>query len=1420
MSTPPSAVTSQPGTGSTRGSTPSGSSTRTRVVAAASDSLGTRTVYSANAPGEGSSTRTVTCADAAAAGTSSTAATAPVTPTLRSHRIRTPPSSRRGRAVPGSAGEVRAEGPGVPARGGIPCATGPFYRGPPMPPPDPGLRRDLADRLPGLLLHDQHRLARRLAQARADDAALAKVAAQITAAERRAARRRAAVPAVAYPASLPISARVDDIRAAIRDHQVVVVAGETGSGKTTQLPKVCLELGRGVNGMIGHTQPRRIAARTVAERIAAELDVGVGQTVGYTYRFTDRTSDQTLVKVMTDGTLLAEIDRDRMLRRYDTIIIDEAHERSLTIDFLLGYLAQLLPRRPDLKVVVTSATIDPDRFAQHFGGAPVIEVSGRTYPVEVRYRPFEEDDDRDQVQAICDAVDELAAEAPGDVLVFLSGEREIRDTADALRASSPGTEVLPLYGRLSTAEQRRVFAPHRGRRVVLATNVAETSLTVPGIRYVVDPGTARISRYSARTKVQRLPIEAVSQASADQRKGRCGRTADGICIRLYSEEDFLARPAFTEPEILRTNLASVILQMTALGLGDVEGFPFLDPPDRRSVRDGVALLQELGALEERRLTPTGRSLSRLPIDPRFARMVVEADRNGCVAEVLVIAAALSIQDPRERPADQQGAADEAHARFADDTSDFLSWLHLWRYLQEQQDALSSGQFRRRCRAEFLNFLRVREWQDLHAQLRATAADLGLGVDGDPAAPADVHRSVLAGLLSQIGLRDGDAREYQGARGVRFAVFPGSGLARKPPRWVMAAELVETSRLWARVAARIEPEWAEALAPHLVTRTHSEPRWDRERGAVVATERVTLYGLPLVVGRRVDYARIDPLLSRELFLRRALVEGDWDTRHAFAGANRALVDDVRDLEDRARRRDLLVDDEALLAFYDARVPAQVTSARAFDRWYRDAVREQPDLLRFDRGMLVRPGAAAVTDADFPRTLQAGAVAVPLRYRFAPGAPDDGVTAEVPLAVLNRVDPVALTWHVPGHREELVTELIRTLPKPVRRTLVPAPDRARAVLAAVRPDEGPLLAALERELRRQTGVAVPRDAWRPDLLPPHLRVHVRVVDDAGRPVEDGDDLALLQLRLRDRTRASVAAAAEDVERRGLRAWDLGDLPRTVDREIGGQVVRAYPALVDEGETVGVRVLTSPTEQQRAMWRGTRRLLLLTVPSPIPLLRGRLTNAMKLALTRSPYPNVGAMLEDAVATAVDDLVAEHGGPAWDAAGFARLRDAVRADLPDAVVDVLGVTEKILTAARRVEERIGSLTNPALAPAVADLRGQLAGLVHRGFLSATGRRRLPDLLRYLRAMDQRLDKLAAAPGRDAERMAAVLEVQSAFLAALRAQGPGRPNAGALRGVRWLLEELRVNTFAQSVGTPSPISAKRVYRALEEAAGRPAGVA
>jgi len=1253
------------------------------------------------------------------------------------------------------------------------------------------------------------------------------VAASLT--EAQLARRQATVPRIHYPQALPISRHTREIAEAIRDDQVVVVAGETGSGKTTQLPKICLELGRGVRGTIGHTQPRRLAARTVAERIADELGVPVGGVVGWKVRFTDRASEDSLVKLMTDGILLAEIQSDPDLHQYDTLIIDEAHERSLNIDFVLGYLKQLLPRRPDLKVIITSATIDPERFSRHFDGAPVIEVSGRSYPVEIRYRPYGVDsaDDRDQIQAICDAVAELRGAGPGDILVFLSGEREIRDTRDALDALRlTDTEILPLYARLSAAEQHRVFEPpgtsqrhtgHRGatRRIVLATNVAETSLTVPGIRYVIDPGTARISRYSRRLKVQRLPIEPISQASAIQRAGRCGRTADGICIRLYSEEDFQSRPEFTDPEIVRTHLASVILQMAALDLGEVSAFPFIDPPDHRQIADGVALLRELGALEDRptpRLTRIGRTLAQLPLDPRLARMVVAAAHNGCLDDVLVIVAALSIQDARERPTDAQAAADAQHARFADKSSDFVSFLNLWRYLESQQRVLSSTQLRKLCKAEYLHYLRVREWQDLHGQLRRITRSLKMTAreSAPRPAPADahdaqqVHLSLLTGLLSHVGLFDAETRDYLGARGARFAVFPGSALFRKPPRWVMAAELVETSRLWGRIVARIEPQWLEPIAGHLVKRSYSEPHWDRDRGAVVAYEKVTLYGIPIVTARKVNYARVDPRLARELFLRHALVEGDWDTRHAFFQANRALLKDIDELETRARRRDIAVDDDTLVDFYDQRIPAEVVSARHFDSWWRKARKTRPHLLDFDPAMLV--AGPSISERDYPDSwpsLHPGTSLI-LSYRFEPGSDADGVTVQVPLQLLNQIDPAPFTWQVPGLRLELVTALLKSLPKPLRRQLVPVPDYAKALLTRMTPYQQPLLDALERELS-EAGVPVRRSDWRLDQVPAHLMVTFQVRDGEA-VLAEGKDLAALTRRLQPQLRATLSDAGAGLERRGLRSWDVGTVPRIYQSEQADHLVTTYPALVDEGDSVALTLLPTEAQQRHAMSAGTRRLLLLAMPGLIKSVQRGLDRHTRLELARNPDGDIEALLTDCVSCAADALIAACGGPPYDETGFAALRDRGRVELATTVQTVIDHVRRIVSSARTVEARLAELTAPALGPAVADVRAQLAGLLGPGFVTSTGAQRLPDLARYLQAIVRRLDKLPRDPDRDAGWMHRIAAVTEAYQH-LRDDLGDVPQVGQ---IRWMIEELRVSYFAQELRTAYPISDKRIYRAIQ----------
>ena len=1304
---------------------------------------------------------------------------------------------------------------------------------------------------------------------------------------------------VTYPADLPITERRADLLAAIAAHQVVIVAGETGSGKSTQLPKLCMELGRGIDGWIGHTQPRRVAARTIAERVAEELGGELGEVVGYTVRFNDRVGPDTRVKVMTDGILLAEIQRDAMLRRYDTLIVDEAHERSLNVDFLLGYLKQLLPRRPDLKVIITSATIDTSRFAEHFSGpdgpAPVIEVSGRSYPVEVRYRPYGEritvdegddviDDDRDQVGAVCDAVVELAREGPGDVLVFLSGEREIRDTADALAeltaSGKPlaGTEVVPMYARLSAAEQHRVFEPHKARRVVLATNVAETSITVPGVRYVVDAGTARILRYSHRLKVQRLPIEAVSRASANQRAGRCGREAPGICIRLYAEDDYESRPEFTDPEILRTNLASVILQMTNLGLGDVANFPFLDPPELRAIRDGVLLLEELHALppeqpaDRRRLTKIGKTLARLPIDPRMARMVVEAERQNCVREVLVIASALSIQDPRERPTDREQLAAEMHKRFAVPGSDLLALVALWDHLMERRRLLSSNQFRRECRAEYLNYLRVREWIDLHRQLAQAAAkvdiradsagsagdsgDSGDGGDGGDsgdtggaggAHPDQVHKAILAGLLSHVGMlekpddktgtpggrgRDGqrgdrprerESREFRGARNAKFQIAPGSNLARKPPAWVMAAELVETNRLWARMAAAIQPEWAEDLGDHLVKRSYGDPRWDSRSGRAVTTEQVTLYGLPIVSGRRVGYDVVDRVEARDLFIEHALVRREWETHHEFLDRNDETAEAAEALGARMRAVHT-IDEDALFGFYDQRIGPDVVSGRHFDRWWKKARRDAADLLDITIAHLLGGHDDDGLDpTEFPDTWIQGDLRLPVTYRFDPGHDLDGVTVHVPMALLNRLEPWDFDWQVPGLRRELIVALVRSLPKDLRRHLTPLGETAERVADLLVWQDVPIAEALVDALTSITGAVIPATAVDARRLPPHLRITFAVTNGSGADggaepevVAIGKDLAAVKELVGGRVRAAVAeAAGSSIERSGITRWDFGDLADVVHSTIPGPDgselrVEGYPALLDRGDTVEIKVFSKPEIASRIMAGGVRRLMLLSVPVGVRGLEGAVPNRVRIALASIPDLTLGKLLRDCIAASSDAVVTAHGGEVRTADGFAALLDHARRDLRTIAATALKDAGSVVVAAAQLEDQLDRLVNPAVAASVDDARAQLRRLVRPGFVTSSGVGRLSDIERYVTAIALRLDKVGEAPERDRQRMTEVGIVEDDYRKLLAALTPSQVTRRVVE-TGWLIEELRVSLFAQSVGAKGSVSAKRVRREIDD---------
>lgn len=1292
----------------------------------------------------------------------------------------------------------------------------------------------------------------------------------------------AATVRIHYPPDLPVSQRRDDIAAAIRDNQVVIVAGETGSGKTTQLPKILLELGR---LSLAHTQPRRIAARTIAERVAEELGSELGGLVGYKVRFTDQVGRDTRVTLMTDGILLAALRGDRELKNYDAIIIDEAHERSLTIDFLLGYLKQLLPRRPELKLIITSATIDPESFAKHFADAqgapaPIIEVSGRTFPVEIRYRPLvpdgadtenlstdypgDPDDDEsdgpstpgeaiDMIEGVIAAVDELGREGDGDVLVFFSGENEIRDAADALTGHlarqgprGAGTEVLPLYGRLSAAEQHRVFerAPAGiRRRIVLATNVAETSLTVPGIRYVVDTGTARISRYSARSKVQRLPIEPISQASAHQRSGRSGRTSDGIAIRLYSELDYMKRPEYTDPEILRTNLAAVILQMISLGLGDIEQFPFLQPPDKRGIADGLDLLRELGAIETgagaNRITRVGREIAQLPLDPRYARMVVEAQKLGVAREVIAIVAGLSIQDPRERPVEKRERADQLHNRFRDPTSDFITLLNLWNHLQRRQRELSGNQFRKEVRGEFLNYLRIREWADVERQIRRQTKGVGKhAADGENAADATlIHKAILSGLLSHIGLKDTAKRDYLGARQRRFVLYPGSGLAKKQPDAVMAAELVETSRLFARTVAVIDPAWAEPLAGELAKRSFSEPRWEKRQGAAVVDEKVTLFGVPIIPRRRAQLSRIDPALARELFIRHALVEGEWDTSRldkrltAFLRDNARVRRELEQLEERSRRRDILLDDERIVEFFEARIPADVTDVRRFERWWRDALREHPEHLTLTRDDLVEAEQLPADDGSYPTRLTLGDQTLSVGYRFEPGAADDGVTVTVPLPLLPRLDTAGFDWLVPGLRLELVTALLKTLPKAIRRNVVPAADWAARLLAAVPPGadlrELSITEFLATEIRRQTFTPVDPDDFDFDRLPPHLRMGYAVVDERGSKLARGTDLTALQQKLRERTRDSVAkvataAAKSPIERGGITTWDDtigkgsggdgggGTLPRQLEMRRGETTIRAYPALVDEGGSVSIRLQTSVADQVAAHRAGVRRLVQLGVPSPLAYIQEHLTGPEKLSLGASPYRSTAALIDDALRAVIDaELSVGPDALPWSREQFESLRDRVNAGLPDRLFGIVATAAAVLAAAREVDVLIGRSSSLQLMAPLADAREQLNALVHDGFIGRTGLARLPRLVVYLRGISYRVERLADNLGRDRAWMLEVQQAVELYTAAGGTLPLGADPEPRIRDARWMLEELRLSLFAQPLGAQGPISVQRIRKQL-----------
>lgn len=1277
----------------------------------------------------------------------------------------------------------------------------------------------------GCMQADQHRLrraAKSMAKKPEQDPERQRFLARIDSSRARRKALAEQLPVPVYPPELPVVEQREQILEAIKAHQVVILCGETGSGKTTQLPKICMEAGRGVAGLIGHTQPRRIAARSVAARIASELNSQIGEVVGFKIRFSDQLSERTHVKLMTDGILLAEIQNDPWLNQYDTLIIDEAHERSLNIDFLLGYLKSLLRRRKDLKLIITSATIDPERFAEHFGGAPIITAEGRTYPVELRYEPPEADsdslDDIDMPTAIVNACETLLRERRHDILVFLSGERDIREMADLLGKQSShnrhfrGVEVLPLFSRLSNAEQNRIFQSHGNPRIVLATNVAETSLTVPGIRAVVDPGLARVSRYSVRSKVQRLPIEKVSQASANQRMGRCGRVAPGVCIRLYSEEDFQMRPEFTEPEILRTNLSSVILQMAAMRLGRIDDFPFVEAPDAKFINDGYRTLQELAALDEKRqLTPLGKRLARLPIDPRLGRMLLASADEGCVSEVLTLVSALSVQDPRERPFDKRQAADELHAEFNHENSDFMAWLNLWNFVTVQKQALSNSQFRKMCRQRYLSALRIIEWMDVRRQLERLCKEIDLKQAQAEAEQENIHRALLCGLLANVAIRK-DKQGYLGTRNRHLNIFPGSGLFKKGPKWIMAAEVAETSKLYARQVGVIQPEWIEAQAEHLLQYSYRDAHWHKKKGTVNAWAQSTLYGLIINPKKGVNYARINPTESRQIFIREALVNGELNTRGEFHRHNLALLDEVTTLEEKSRRRDIVVDPEELVRFYDAILPEDVCTAAGFESWRKRFEAENPRALYFEREQLLLDDAEDVSARDYPDQIEMAGMVLPLRYHFAPGEQDDGVTLICPVEVLNRVSAARCEWLVPGMLEEKITLLIKGLPKALRRNFVPAPDHAAAARAAMDPSEGSLLGALSRHLHRLSGVAITQEDWDTGNLPAHLIMRFEVVGDDGRVLRSGRELASLQEAYVGEVEETLLRFSDNsIERDSVTDWNFGDLPLSVDIRKGGMTMQGYPALQANAEGVGIKLFATQAAAASAMPAGVRALYREVLKDEVRYLQRRLPGIDVLSLRFTPFGNKQLLIDDIVNAALDEVFVDEERLPRSRDEFQQALEAGRSELVPVATRLCETLDRLFEQHRQVARRLdGSISLSWIEPA-RDIRDQIAQMIHPGFVTATGLDRLQRLPLYFQAIDKRLDSIDMAPDKDRRRRAELLPVWEAFKSLPADRDDDPQYRQAHRTLRWAFEELRISLFAQELGTKEKVSVSRLENRVSE---------
>ena len=1234
-------------------------------------------------------------------------------------------------------------------------------------------------------------------------------------------KRWGKIPEITYPEQLPVSREKDDIIRLIRENQVVIVAGDTGSGKTTQLPKICIEAGLGKRGKIGHTQPRRLAARTVADRISQELKTELGSIVGYKVRFGDKTSDDTIIKLMTDGILLTELEQDRYLNEYEVIIIDEAHERSLNIDFIMGFLKNLLTRRHDLKVIITSATIDPESFSRHFNNAPVKLVEGRTYPVEVRYQPLDDliDDENAEIDnditeaGILRVIRELDEEHEyGDILVFMNGERDIAETAEYLRqAHLKATEILPLYSRLGNAEQNKIFAPHSLRRIVLATNVAETSVTVPGIKYVIDPGTARISRYSYRNKVQRLPIEPVSQASANQRKGRCGRVSEGICIRLYSEADFINRPEYTDPEILRTNLAAVILRMISLRLGSIEEFPLLDRPEQKQINDGIKLLEELGAVtrdshDNLQLTETGRIMAAIPCDPRMSRMLVEAAKQGALAEMLIITSNLSSQEVRERPLAFRNASFEVHKRFDNERSDFIGILNLYNYLQEEIKKQSGSALRKKMRREFLSYMRMREWFDIYNQLKTVMLDLGYKLNQTPATYEEIHKSLLSGLLSMIGTRSLEVNnEYIGTRSNHFYIFPGSGLAKSSPKWVMAAELTETSRLYARMVAEIDPLWVEEYAGELLRFSYSDEHWSKKQGAVIASQKGVLYGLAVINGRKVNYTRINPPLCRELFIREGLVNGEINTQEEFFAHNLKLINEVLELEEKSRRRDLLVNDDTLFAFYDDRIPEDVGDLRSFSYWWKKKKQENPEFLSFDAEMLKQQDTSMVSDDLYPDHLQVGKYKLKLEYNFDPTVENDGVTAIIPVSILNQVPESVFDWLIPGLRLELFTTMIRILPKVLRKNFVPAPDYGEILNESLSPAMGSFRDAICTKMTRLSGVKISWDDFDLSQLPKHLTFNFRVIDVKKKVLMEGRDLEHIKHTLKDEVKASLAEVVREMPKQeGIKSWSFESLPKTQSRMVGGMEIVAYPALRDRRDSVSLELFETQEEADRHMWQGQKRLIMLSIPSPISFLEKSLPNKAKLAMYFNSVGNVQLLIEDLESLALDDIMTRAGGTVADEPGFARLTELAKEEIYDTVHRLSLICEKILVKSNDVRKKLKGKMDFRTAYAYSDMGGQLNGLIYKGFATDATMEYFPRIEFYLDAMLRRIEKVAIDPNRDTVMLNKFKSVEENYQSLLGLFA-GKIVPLEVKKVRFMLEELRISYFAQSIRTLYPVSDKRI---------------